>query len=393
MKVGELPGETLSSQIDEALVAWLKGKRSGLSLSALGQSADDLMHRIDFHGVAGLLSDALASDEEIPNSIKDSIRHRAISHAFWEAQHARLLAEALTELTRAGLSPLLFKGSALAYSHYPRAAGRIRSDSDVLVGEAEFAPACEVLTRLGFKSPLTAGGDVASAEKSFIFVEDTGTTHDIDLHRKFSNSPVLARIFPHALLLERSRSLPKLGTGARRPDDVDCLLIAAVHRLVHNQAPYYVDGVGYLSADRMIWLKDIELLTAGFSAEDWGLLESRASELKLTEILASGLKAAAHVFDIQVPREILCILDRAEAASGATRYLSAGPAERFFMDLVATPGLSKKLGYLRDVFFPSAEYVRSKYPDEPTASAGLAKLYLKRMVGGLRKSRMDSSRS
>ena len=64
----------------------------------------------------------------------------------------------LDGLARAGVSGLLFKGTPLAYTHYPAPWLRPRVDTDLLVPEAERQAAARTLEALGYaRTPLVDG--------------------------------------------------------------------------------------------------------------------------------------------------------------------------------------------------------------------------------------------
>ena len=62
-------------------------------------------------------------------------------------------------------------------------------------------------------------------------------------------------------------------------------------------------------------------------------------------------------------------------------YLSAGPARRMLGDLMAIESLTDRLRWLGELAFPSARYMRQKYPESPRAWLPL--LYARRGAAGL----------
>ena len=78
------------------------------------------------------------------------------------------------------------------------------------------------------------------------------------------------------------------------------LLITAMHRLKHRQSNYYVNGVKYLSIDRMIWAADMHFLSEHLSDADWEALLGRAAETGLSGALLSGLVAAEEALGLGV---------------------------------------------------------------------------------------------
>src|SRR6185436_11014749 len=80
--------------------------------------------------------------------------HRAERHAVVVdgLRHAELVA-VLGELNAAGVRVVVFKGAALAHTHYPASHLRVRQDTDLLVAAAEVRALEDVLRRLGYVRP------------------------------------------------------------------------------------------------------------------------------------------------------------------------------------------------------------------------------------------------
>ena len=89
-----------------------------------------------------------------------------------------------------------------------------------------------------------------------------GSSVDVDLHWRSSNSPALARLMDYEEMQARAVPVPSLGPAAFAPCPVHALLFACIHRAGHEHAPMYVDGVAVPVKDRLIWLYDIHLLAS-----------------------------------------------------------------------------------------------------------------------------------
>ncbi len=371
------------ARIDALLAAWLRGEKGVVLDANLEASCGPVLERIDFHGIAGLLSAELRDQVSLPDVLARALRDRAIALAFWEANHARMLGRVLPALAARGIAPLLFKGTALAFSHYADPAARARGDTDMLVAPDEFDRAGEVLTGLGFATPLLAGGSVISVEKTFTFTDPAGVEHDIDLHGRLNNAAILARLFAYEELLGRAVDLPGLSPGARSVGAVDALLIACMHRMVHLQAPYYVNAIAYRSANRLIWLHDIHLLASRFSASDWDGFLTLAHRKGLAQVCAGGLRSARDALATRLPKGLFQDLGARKGQEIPARYLAAGPLGQMVMKLRAEDGLARKARFLREVMFPPAEYMRARFGD--VRPPWLPWLYVARAIGGIRK--------
>lgn len=322
-----------------------------------------------------------ASAGNLSSQISQALRGRVVAQHLWEQQHQRVLAEAIPALHRAGCQPLLFKGTALALSVYPQAAHRARGDTDVLVAEQTYDNAREVLCRLGFVRGLTAARDTMSAETDLCLHDATGLAHHIDLHARLNNSPWLARLFSHSELL--ARSLPVEGHDAafRRVSNVDSLLIASLHRLVHSYAPYWAGGVPHLDPDRLIWFEDIRHLLRRLSRSEWTSLVELARRKQLIWVTSDTLARAAPA----VCREFLVeVADGQSVEPGrelAQRYFTGTDFTRFRMDLAALPGTRLKVRYVLELLLPPSRYMQAKYHTKNRFL--LPYLYARRAIGGI----------
>ena len=167
------------------------------------------------------------------------------------------------------------------------------------------------------------------------------------------------------------------GVETRATGLLDSLLIAAFHRLVHASSPYFVNGVAYREPSRMIWLKDIDLLVAGLSEVDWHRLCELALAKGLASALADALGEAETVLGTPVPSGMIEELGATDRHQAPQRYLASGEARRLAMDLAAAPGAAAKLAFLRDLLFPSRQYLEAVVPgDFGTGTAGRYCLYL-----------------
>jgi hypothetical protein len=372
-----------NAEIDTLLAAWLRGD-TGVNLCAdLKGSHEAILARVEFHGIAGLLHNRPQDNAVLLSTLATELRELAIGLAFWEASHARLLARLLPALAAGGIRPLLFKGTALAYSHYQNPATRARGDTDILVAWEDYQRAGAIFSGLGLTSGPGVNRSNVSIEWTFTSTEAIGIRHCIDLHGKLSNAVLLARVLPFEELIERAVDLPGLGSNARAPGAVDALLIACLHRLVHLQTYYYVNGATYRSADRLIWLYDIDRLATGFSPRDWDRFQTLAVEKKICGACADGLGAALKALATPLPQGMIESLSRHSGNEVLDRYFKASQFKRRIMNMWAQDGLNRKVGYLLELVFPPTELVRARFDNSQTT--WLPWLYARYLIGGLRK--------
>jgi hypothetical protein len=371
----------ISTRIDTLLATWLRNEPTGIERLAPDTNYKEILERIDFHGIAGLIYSQPSLLSNLPEAFRLALRDKVINRLFWEKAHSRLLEEMLPFLGDARKPPLLFKGTALAYSCYDVPATRTRGDTDILVADGAFYSAAKALMDQGLVSPMTSGGEVISIERTFTFTDRTGFGHHIDLHRKLSNAIVLAKLFSYDELLGRSISLPDLGPVARAFGKIDALLVACMHRMVHIGSPYYVNDIAYFSADRLIWLYDIHLLAGGFSEQDWDSFLILAQDKGLMEIVGDGLRSTHNALMTDIPTNILNRFARMHPQEAAAKYLCAQPLQRMVMNFKATRGFDRKAQFLRELVFPPASYMRVQFAH--LWPAWLPWLYVVRAVLGI----------
>lgn len=364
-------------RIDAVLVDWLAGRPFDAERMVRETDLATVLQRIDLHGIAPLLTGAAQSGSGTPGRLLAALRERYIAQEFWEAQHALIVSEAMDILTGIGVRPIMFKGSALAYTAYERPALRTRGDSDVLVPKECFAAACEALNAHGFSAPFGDRGMGRAATIVLSRSDPFGAAHDIDLHRQVSNSRLLGELFTHEELQRRSVPVTMAGVEIRATGPLDALLIAAFHRLVHACSAYFVNGVAYREPDRLIWLKDIDLLVTRLSQDDWQRLRELALAKGLASVLADALDAAVTLLGVSVPSGMIEDLRAAGRHESPRRYLASGEARRLAMNFAAAPGPGAKLAFLRDLLFPSRQYLEAVVPGEyRTGIVGRYCLYL-----------------
>ena len=109
-------------------------------------------------------------------------------------------------------------------------------------------------------------------------------------------------------------------------------------------------------------------------------LTARAEAKGLLGICAEGLALARTCFGTCVPESAWKVMANPRSREPASNYLRAGPWAQQWLDLRAQPGLRGRSRYLRELVFPPAEYMRSRYADEP--GQWLPWLYARRALAG-----------
>ena len=375
-----MTGLMKNAEIDDLLSSWMRDEWAVESPVRLEASSAAILTRIEFHGIIGLLNTAYQNKITLPEKLAIDLHERAVGLAFWEASHVRLLKRILPALAAHGITPLLLKGTALAYSHYADPASRSRGDTDILVACKDYDRAGGILRDCGVSTALTPSGRLITLQRTFKFKDLMGIEHDVDLHERLNDSTFLSRLFTYEELLGRAKAVPRLSGEAISISPVDALLLACMHRFKHLQSPYFVNGITYYSADRLIWLQDIHLLARSFSAEDWTEILKLARLKGLGQICYESLLATQSRLKTTLPEGIIEQLQIGNAQNDLKRYMAASKLSRVRMDLNATQGITRKAQFLREAFFPPAAHMYEKY-NVSSVPTRLPWLYTRRIIG------------
>jgi hypothetical protein len=313
-----------------------------------------------------------------------TLRQQVIRGTALELLRRKVVADVLATLAGAGIEPVLFKGTALAYSLYADPALRTRSDTDLLVPEDQRGRAMDALAALGYARVLELG-ELASYQ-ACLTREGVGA-HTLDLHWKISNSELFSRLFDYEELRAAAEPLPALAPQALGASPMHAMLIACMHRAAHVQAPYFVGGVAYYGGDRLIWLYDIHLLAMSFSQPQWGELLALARRKGFRSVCLEGIEQARLHLGTPVPTEVLAELGRKGPVEPTAAYLKAGHLRRRWLDLWAYEGVREKLRFARELAFPPAAYMRERFPS--ARLDWLPWLYVRRAIGGMRRRGAD----
>jgi hypothetical protein len=320
-----------------------------------------LDERARYHGVETLLHEVLNPEWHWPAALREGLRTAAIAQTMYELRHQAVLTRVIAALSDAGIDALVIKGTALAYSVYPKPFLRRRGDTDLFIPERQRSRTGEVLASLGFELGSGVSGDFISYQATYTLRSPDGSRHDLDVHWKINNSQVLSRIFTYQELRERAVPLPALAPGAVAHDPVDALLLSCMHRASHINVPYYVDGTAHLGGDRMIWLYDIRLIAHGLDVGQWKLFAERAKTKGLCAACLNGLETAHLRLAMVYPSAVKAELEAYAGQEAASRYLSSGIMRQTCMDFLALDSRRQQLRFAKEYTFPPASYMAGKY--------------------------------
>lgn len=375
--------QTFVPAIDDLIAAVLRGGDVAWRAENGVAFVEAFLQRCDHHGVGALLHLRLKSKGDWPTIVREAVHQRALSQSMWELRHQHVLSHIISALSKCGVRPIIFKGTALAYTHYPHPSLRRRGDTDLIVAPADRAKAEDVLTALGLKPMAGISGQFISYQTTYTLDEPGSGHHDFDLHWRINNSELLSRLLSYDELRTHAEPVPHLCADALTAHPVHALLIASMHRKVHTQSPYYVNGTATFTGNRLIWLYDIHQLAHRFTQAHWHEVVNQAQRTGLCAVCLDGLQSARQAFQTPIPELISAALTRADEPERPATYLRSGNLRRAQMDFAEIDGLANKLRFVRELVLPPASYMQSKFPNASTVQ--LPWLYTRRAVGGVLK--------
>ena len=203
------------------------------------------------HDVGPLLYSALHEAgewERQPSEIRDALARLAAEAALLDELRLATDRSVIAALHGAGLSPLVFKGAALAQRLYPKPWLRPRVDTDLLFPERERADAAALFEQMGFALVPRPTGAHVTHQCTYVQVVH-GVRAEFDVHWRIADPQVFTDVLSYEELARDAVPVPQLGSAARSVSDVHALIIACTHRVAHHY-----------DSDLLLFLYDIDLL-------------------------------------------------------------------------------------------------------------------------------------
>ena len=295
----------------------------------------------------GRLTDLLV-DCDAPIRQSSVVHHQL--QVLAEAVQVRELTRVLRALEDAGAAPVVFKGAALAHTHYPESWRRPRYDADLLIAPESRVPVFAILRSLGYEQRVFVSGDLVMYQAPFERVDHLGIEHALDIHWRIANPQVVSQVLTHDELLERSVTVRVQNAPMRVLSSVDALLVACVHRVAHHP-----------DFEKPIWIQDIHLLATGLEPEEWRTFVERAVSRSIRAICLDGLRQAQARFQTAIPLEVLESLGpRTKEPSAIFLRSRLRPVDRLLSDCRALrPVAAARL--VQEHLFPPAAYMQASY--------------------------------
>lgn len=334
---------------------------------------------IEHHGLIPLIHKMVNqgdSAEVWPEQLRLRIRQSAHQEAAMEILRKRELESVLAMLAKAGIAPLLMKGTPLAYGLYPDPILRPRIDTDMLIAPDDSKKVVSLFNSLGYKQIFESSGEFHSSQTTFVKDEGIGSTHAYDLHWQISNnSRSFSKVLNYQYLVSRAEEVKSLGQEIITLNRIDALLLACFHRAGHFA----------MTGDRLIWLYDIHLLSCDLDARQFDEFWDQAARLKIRYLCADAMLTAREWFNTPVPEERLLHLRRVARDEISASLLVSGRVQgirnRTRLELAGLTTPRDKLQYLWQQLFPSVNYMTWRYGIR--SRFALPFFYLRRVVEGM----------
>ena len=288
-----------------------------------------------------------------------------------DAVRVRELVAVLQACEGAEAVPVVFKGAALAHTHYGESWHRPRYDADLLIAAEHRERVFAILRRLGYERRTMISGDLVMYQAPFERVDHLGIEHALDIHWRLANPQLVAEALTHDELVARSVTVSVNGHRMRVPSPVDALLIACIHRVAHHP-----------DFEHPVWIEDIHRLASRLDASEWTTFVDRAASKSIRAICLAGVMRAKDQFHTAVPTQVVQALNLRTPEPSAVFLLPLRPIDRLVADLRALKPLAAAR-LMREHLFPPADYMRQMYG--VTSRALLPVYYAARVLGGVGK--------
>lgn len=275
------------------------------------------------------------------------------------------LREIVAAFGDAGVETLILKGQALAWTHYPDPTTRPASDIDLLVRSGQFDQARHVMEKLNYRSVTrTFTGIFRDVHCEENYVRNNGAHRhgdlSVELHWELDPFATLQRPGATDGLFARAIKVQAPSFAFRTLQPVDALLHGALHMVKHAKD------------NRLIWIRDLALLSEGLSVpDDWRALQERSVAWRARGAVEEALREVA-VWDNRVLPPGFDDFSTWPAPSEEERSWGQGvPDDRLIGRMRrywlacranASEGSVALIRFWYRVLFPDAETIRLGYP-------------------------------
>ena len=310
-------------------------------------------------GLAALLLDhATLNNLELPDACVRKLRGAAMTVTLRHNNMMRELERLVSAFNRAAIPVMLLKGAALNLTVYERADQRPMSDLDLLVKPEHAHEALALLKEHGCESGYDLIRDDFFPRYHYEVELFTGGPRPvrIDLHARPFRPLRLARTMPTDALWHEANAMRIGEAEALIPRPELMLLHLAAHAAFHG-------------CSRVLWLYDIRRLVDHYGASiDWTLVTRCASRWQLSSAVSCAIEQTEELLGSVCPSNVRAEL-RTHQANWQDRWTLAqaprdadSPFMHVLCNVLCTPGVRLRTGYLMAHLFPGAKHLATMYP-------------------------------
>jgi len=233
--------------------------------------------------------------DELPDELRDCLREL---HQLSKERNAQLqtqLLEAVRQLNRIDITPVLLKGAMhLVTDLYGDSGARIMTDIDLLVPREKIDECLTALHGLGYEAEQDIHSDYHEDHHHCAPLFRPGDYGSLEIHRGLTDSPTVD-ILPTETGLAEAQPLEFQGLCMK--------VLSPTHRLLHNILHSQLVDHNY--ADGIIPLRSLHEVitesTANQKCVDWSIIQSRMEQHKRGNALRAYLYMAHTLFGMPFP--------------------------------------------------------------------------------------------
>jgi hypothetical protein len=265
---------------------------------------------------------------------------------------------------------IMLKGEALSHSIYSLTHLRTKTDIDLLFSSKdESERAWKALEVEGFQRMLSQQGTFVGYQFVCHKQYPNGFRIVFDIHNEITNYLWFNRRLRYEYLLANSNFIEIENVKVRVLNAVHALTHACVHRITNKSKN---------TADRLIWLYDVHLLSQGLSDTQWQNLVQMCLSKDLSGIVLQGLQVSQKTLASSLPSKYIDQL-RINTLNGSDPFTqNSRRIQMYWEDFVRNNGIENKLTQIRERVFPPADYMLKRY--DLKARRWLVFYYLKRII-------------
>ncbi|MEM9509817.1 MAG: nucleotidyltransferase family protein [Cyanobacteria bacterium P01_E01_bin.35] len=261
-----------------------------------------LIETASCNGVASLLYCNLKDSSNVPPDIIHHLKKKFFDNLKKNTIQTRELNQVLESLARSQIEAIPFKGAVLAISVYGSLSLREYGDLDLLIKEADFIPAKNILIERGYRPKYTWFLNQAQ-EQAFLcqngeysLISQDGAI-DIDLHTRLISGYLFTLAANLDYFWTRLQKISILG----RQTDTFQLEDNLIYLCIHGTKSFW---------ERIIWICDVAELINLHQNLDWQYLLAKSQSLGCRRMLLLGCCLARDLLSAKLPEQIAEHIDR-----------------------------------------------------------------------------------